>query len=242
MQGARPLKTPRPAARRRDPLCLLREHLRLAPVRAVPELVLYGAHPGSGLKALAAGTGSTGAPYWAFAWSGGLALARHVFDHPALVAGRRVLDLGAGSGLVGIAAARAGARQVIAAEIDAFATAAIRLNAAANGVGLAIFRRDITEEPAPDVDVVLAGDVLYDPGVCARMLPFLDRCLASGIDVLIGDPGRRDLPLARVRRIADYPVGDMGDAGRVGSVFSLLPAESAVPLETPSGCAAPIPG
>jgi len=90
-----------------------------------------------------------------------------------------------------------------------------------------------TEEPAPDVSVVLAGDVLYDPDVCARMLPFLDRCLASGIDVLIGDPGRRDLPLARVRRIADYPVGDMGDAGRVGSVFSLLPADSAVPLETP---------
>jgi predicted nicotinamide N-methyase len=210
----------------------LTERLVLGPVRAVPELVLYAAHPGSGLKALAAEAGIDGPPYWAYAWSGGLALARHLLDHPALVAGRRVLDLGAGSGLVAIAAAKAGARSVVAVDIDPFAAIAIRMNAAANGVGVALIRRDITTEALPEVDLVLAGDVLYDAEVSARMLPFLERCQEAGIDVLIGDPGRRGLPAARLSRIADYPVGDMGEPTRIGSVFSLLPAESRGSPET----------
>ena len=199
----------------------------LSPLRAVPELRLYGARPGSGLRGLAEAMDSDLAPYWAFAWSGGLALARHVLDHPDRVAGRRVLDLGAGSGLAGIAAARAGARHVVAAEIDPLAVAAIRMNAAANGVGLGVIKRDITAGPEPDADIVLAGDVFYDAAICARMLPFLDRCLAAGIDVLVGDPGRRDSPQARLRQIAEYPVGDFGEPGRAGFVYELLPAVSA---------------
>ena len=134
-----------------------------------------------------------------------------------------MLDLGAGSGLVAIAAVKAGARHVIAAEIDPFAVAAIRLNAATNGVGLGVIKRDITVGPPPDVDVVLAGDVFYDPAVSTRMLPFLDRCLAAGIDVLVGDPGRRDRPAERLRELAAYPVGDFGEPNRDGFVFALLP-------------------
>ena len=132
-------------------------------------------------------------------------LARYIFDHPATVAGRRVLDLGAGCGVVGIAAALAGADEVIAADIDRNAAAALELNAAMNGVALTVVGDDLTAGPPPAVDLVLAGDVYYDPGLALRVTAFLDRCAAAGIEVLIGDPGRAYLPRDRLRIIAEYP-------------------------------------
>ncbi|RUU07816.1 methyltransferase [Mesorhizobium sp. M7A.T.Ca.TU.009.01.3.2] len=192
--------------------------MRLVPVPALPEIQFYTAHPGSGLRRLvepeddAEDAPEPQPPYWAYAWAGGTVLARYVLDHPTTVAGRRVLDLGAGSGLVGIAAAKAGAREVIAAEIDRNGVAALELNAAANGVAITIIGEDITAGPPPAVDLVLAGDVFYGRDVALRVTPFLDRCLAAGIDVLVGDPRRNDLPLSRLRLLAEYQVPDFGDA------------------------------
>ncbi|MER8523192.1 50S ribosomal protein L11 methyltransferase [Mesorhizobium sp. M0598] len=205
--------------------------MRIAPVPALPEIRLYTAHPGSGLRRLLEwnqhATEEDGPepepPYWAYVWAGGAVLARYIFDRPETVAGRRVLDLGAGSGLVGIAAEKAGASAVIAAEIDHNAVAAIGLNAAANSVTINIVDKDITTGPPPRVDVVVAGDVFYGREVALRVIPFLDRCLVAGIKVLVGDPRRTDLPLSRLRLLAEYQVPDFGDAKgvtRPSGVFS----------------------
>jgi len=151
-----------------------------------------------------------GPPYWALAWPGGLALARHLLDNPAAVAGRRVLDLAAGSGLVAIAAAKSGAAQVIANDIDPLAAIAISLNAEANGVTVALRADDLL--PAENgfdlsaVDVVLAGDAFYDHALAPRALAFLERCHAAGCAVLIGDPGRRDLPADRLKKLSSHAV------------------------------------
>lgn len=157
-------------------------------------------------------------PFWAFAWAGGQALARYVLDRPAVVAGRDVLDLASGSGLVAIAAAKAGARSVVAAEIDAFAHAAIALNAAANHVAIEIAGTDFlegAESPGPPngaqslggrYDVVLAGDIFYERDTAARALAFLTRCHEDGAAVLIGDPGRAYLPKQRLRQLCEYQV------------------------------------
>jgi predicted nicotinamide N-methyase len=148
-------------------------------------------------------------PYWAFAWAGGQALARHVLDHRGIVAGKRVLDLAAGSGLVAIAAAKAGAAPVIAADIDAFTEDAISLNAEANDVYVEIITQDLLERPAPDIpryDIILVGDLFYERDTAARALAFLDRNAASGTRVLIGDPGRTYLPKQRLTLLAEYSV------------------------------------
>lgn len=203
------------ADRRPDPAIFIKANLRLAPVPALPEIQLYTAHPGSGLRRLVDPDGDAPEPqppYWAYAWAGGAVLARYVLNHPQSVSGRRVLDFGAGSGLVGIAAAKAGAGTVIAAEIDRNGVAAIGLNAAANGVEITIVDKDITTGLLPAVDLVLAGDVFYGYEVASRVIPFLDRCLAAGIEVLVGDPRRTDLPLSRLRLLAEYQVPDFGDA------------------------------
>jgi predicted nicotinamide N-methyase len=208
-----------------DPRRFISENLRLLPVPSLPEIRLYTAHPGSGLGRLVDPGGDGPPPYWAYPWAGGAALARFVLDRPDTVSGRRVLDLGSGSGLVAIAAARAGARQVLAAEIDGIGLAAIALNAAANHVAIATIGDDLTGGPPPRVDIVLAGDVFYDPDLALRMTAFLDRCLAAGIDVLVGDPRRAHLPLSRLRLLAEYPVSDFGEGKRVatgiGAVFVL---------------------
>ena len=148
-------------------------------------------------------------PYWAFAWAGGQALARYLLDHTHEVAGKRVLDLAAGSGLVAIAAALAGAAPVIAADIDAFTESAVSLNAAANGVYIEIIMQDLLDRPAPAVpryDVILVGDLFYERDTAARALAFLDRNAAAGARVLIGDPGRTYLPKERLTRLAEYSV------------------------------------
>lgn len=194
---------------RPDPVHFIRANLPLTAVPSRPDIRLHLATPSSGLSRLLRDASSS--PYWAFCWGGGLAIARHLLDHPDLVRGKRVLDFGSGSGLVAIAAAKAGARQVIAAEIDPLGAAAISLNADANGVALDIIGDDLVGAALPDIDVVLAGDTFYDSALAARATGFLDRCLDAGARVLVGDPGRAHLPLQRLRELARYPVGDFGD-------------------------------
>ena len=149
-------------------------------------------------------------PYWAFAWPGGQALARHVLDHPALVRGRRVLDFAAGSGIGAIAAALAGASLVEAAEIDPMAAAAIRLNAAWNGVAVTPILEDLFAAEAASQavrwDLVLAGDVCYERPMAEAATRWLGRLAASGLTVLIADPGRAYLPKAGLTELARYRV------------------------------------
>jgi predicted nicotinamide N-methyase len=152
-------------------------------------------------------------PFWAAAWPGGQVLARYVLDTPDLVAGRAVLDLGSGSGLVAVAAALAGADGVLASEIDPFGVAAIGLNAQANGVAGIRVVGDVLEGDPPPVAVVLAGDVCYDRTMTERVLPFLERARGSGAQVLIGDPGRMYLPRRRLTELAAYDVPDVDGAG-----------------------------
>ena len=155
---------------------------------------------------LETGDPDTALPYWAFAWGGGQAVARYLGEHPEAVADRRVLDLGSGSGLAAIAAAQAGASEVVACDIDPFAAAAIPLNARANGVRLDVSRHDLLDEEPPEVEVVIAADTWYEPGLARRVLPWLRRAQATGIDVLVGDPGRADLPTDALVELAVYEV------------------------------------
>jgi predicted nicotinamide N-methyase len=154
-----------------------------------------------------------------------VALARHILDRPEIVRGRRVLDLGAGSGIVGIAAAKSDAAEVLAAEIDPNAVAALRLNAQANDVVITPIAHDLTTGPALDVDIVLVGDLFYARDLAKRVLGFLERCSVAGSSVLIGDPGREYLPRERLDLIAEYKVSDVGEArgmaAKQGGVFSL---------------------
>lgn len=145
-------------------------------------------------------------PFWAFAWLGGQALARYVLDHPHEVAGRTVLDLATGSGLCALAASRAGALAVTAADTDPLSGAATSLNAAANGLVVEVLVGDLLDGPPPEVDVVLAGDVFYDAEMAARVRPWLLASVAAGTRVLVGDPGRHYLPQELVRELAAYDI------------------------------------
>lgn len=144
-------------------------------------------------------------PFWAFAWAGGLAISRHLLEHPGIVAGRRVVDIATGSGLCAIVAARLGAASVLAADIDPLAVAAATLNARANDVRVVVTGRDLLAEPPPGCDVVLAGDVCYEERMAERMLAWLRAARGAGAEVLIGDPGRRFLP-AGLEHVATYRV------------------------------------
>jgi predicted nicotinamide N-methyase len=207
-----------------DATTFIRQHLRLEPVPTLPHIALYTAHPGSRLSRLAPDDDNAPAPYWAYQWAGGLALAHHFAAHPDLATGRRVLDLGAGSGLVGIAAAKAGA-VVSAVEIDPNGLAAIAINADANAVSVTLVDIDLAGNAPTGFDLIAAGDVFYNPEVGQQMMTFLQRCRDAGIEILVGDPDRRDLPLDLLERLASYPVGDVGDARtsaeRTGSVYRL---------------------
>ena len=144
-------------------------------------------------------------PFWAFAWAGGQGLARHLLDRPETVRGRDVLDFASGSGLVAIAAAKAGARTVLAADIDPFCAAAIRLNARVNGVAVPFCGDDLIGEDR-GWDVVLAGDVFYDQALAGRLLPWFETLSARGATVLVGDPGRAYLPKSGLQVLASYQV------------------------------------
>ncbi len=180
----------------------------LATPPLVPEIRLYLASEITPLwQATEARLAETGTPppYWAFAWPGGQAIARQLLDQPGLVAGRRVLDFAAGSGLAAIAAAKAGAAAVEAAEIDPLAGAAIALNAAANGVAIAWRDADLVGSDGR-WDVVLAGDVCYERPMAERVMPWLRRLAGDGCLVLMGDPGRSYLPDRGLQRMASHVV------------------------------------
>lgn len=145
-------------------------------------------------------------PFWAFAWPGGQALARYLLDHPATVQGRRVLDVAAGSGVAAIAAARAGAADVTATEIDPLAAAAISVNATANAVTVAVRCADVLAGSGEGADVVLVGDLCYERDLAARTTTFLERAAAGGALVLVGDPGRAYLPRERLQHLIAYEV------------------------------------
>jgi predicted nicotinamide N-methyase len=184
----------------------VRAHTRLAPVPFVPEVLLHQADEPIALweATEAAGTEQP-PPFWAFAWAGGQALARYVLDDPGPVAGRGVLDLATGSGLVAVAAARAGARPVTANDIDPLALAAAAANARANDVEVRLAQGDLLRTD-DRYAVILAGDVFYSREMSARVLPFLRRAAGRGSLVLVGDPARAYLPTDRMIKRASYDV------------------------------------
>lgn len=191
-----------------DRAAFIRANTRLFAPRLVPEIGLYQADALVPLwRATEPDLAVLGLPppYWAFAWAGGQALARYLLDHPEIVAGRCVLDFGSGSGLGAIAAAKAGAAHVIAAEIDAFARTAIALNAAANGVSIEIVAADLVGTGDPAWQVVIAGDVCYEQPMAGKVAAWL-RSMAGRALVLIGDPQRAYFPTEGLEFFARYAV------------------------------------
>ena len=166
-------------------------------------------------------------PYWAFAWAGGQALARYLLDHPETVRGKTVLDFGAGSGLVAIAAMKAGAKAATAAEIDDFAAAAIALNAALNDVAIAVEISDVIGRTPSPWDIILVGDMCYERPLAERLTDWLRQLARTGTTVFLGDPGRTYLPKSGLEPIAHYAVPtplDLEDrTEREGVVWRLLP-------------------
>ncbi|GAA0645630.1 putative nicotinamide N-methyase [Brevundimonas lenta] len=145
-------------------------------------------------------------PFWAFAWAGGQGLARWLLDHPEEVAGKRVLDFAAGSGLVGVAAIKAGAASVLCADIDPFCGAAVALNAQANNTPLAFTAADLLDAPPPEVDVICAGDVFYERPMAERVLAWLNLAAGRGTRILVGDPLRTYFPKSGFDLLAEYAV------------------------------------
>jgi predicted nicotinamide N-methyase len=186
----------------------IRTETRLLPVPHAPEIRLHLADEATELwQRTEDELAEIGLPppFWAFAWAGGQALARYVLDNPDIVAGRRVLDVASGSGLVAVAAGRAGAATIEAVDIDAFSVAAIGLNAEANGVSVSARQEDPVGQDA-GWDVVLAGDVFYERDMAAAMTGWLGALDRRGATVLIGDPGRSYLPKERLEELAVYRV------------------------------------
>jgi predicted nicotinamide N-methyase len=190
------------------PADFVRAHTRLAPVPFVGELVLYQADEPIALwEATEASGTAQPPPFWAFAWAGGQALARYLMDNPDVVAGKRVIDFATGSGMVAIAAMKAGAADVLAADIDLYCEAAVALNAEVNGVVCAFTAQDLLDAPAPGwADVILAGDICYEKPLAERVLAWLAEARGRGATVLIGDPGRSYFPRTGLTRLAEYQV------------------------------------
>ena len=194
------------------PADFVRAHTRPGRPPLVPEVTLRMADDvvalWEAMEQAHTGAGSE-PPFWAAAWPGGQALARYVLDNPDVVAGRTVLDLGAGSGLVAVAAAMAGARTVVASDVDPYGRTATVVNAEDNGVGPVVVTGDLLDgEPDADLDVLLAGDVCYDRAMTERVLPFLGRAWLGGAAVYLGDPGRPYVPREGLVEVAAYDVPD----------------------------------
>ncbi|GAA0551920.1 methyltransferase [Paractinoplanes ferrugineus] len=185
----------------------IRSNTSPAPVPFVPEVTLFQADEPIALWEKTEELGvEQPPPFWAFAWAGGQALARHLLDHPDLISGRSVLDLATGSGLVAVAAALAGGKPVVANDIDPYSLAAAAANAQANGVTVDTVEADVLDT-VPAEQVVLAGDVFYSREMAVRVLPFLRRAASHGALVLVGDPGRAYLPEGLIKRASyDIPV------------------------------------
>ena len=213
-----------------SPRAFVLRHTRLRPVPGLEEIRLHLADAVLPLwHAVQTETDDpdAGLPYWAFAWAGGLAIGRYLREHPEAVADRRVFDLASGSGLCAVAALQAGAAEASGADIDAFAASAIELNARANGHRVAVRRRDVLDEEPPESDVILAGDCWYDARLAERVLPWLIRAHDRGIDILVGDPGRRYLPVGALVELASYDVRTTTELEdlelKQGRVYTLRP-------------------
>jgi predicted nicotinamide N-methyase len=175
----------------------------------VPEIKLHLAHEAVPLwEKTEEQLGEMGLPppFWAFAWAGGQALARYVLDHPECVHGKRVIDVATGSGLVAVAAKQAGAASVLAADIDEFSIASVRLNAALNDCDIAVTTTDLLDAPAKDCDIILVGDLFYEKSIAERLYTWLKAAQSSGITSLVGDPGRSYLPKDKLTKVAEYNV------------------------------------
>jgi len=213
-----------------DPALFVRSNTEIVAPPLVPEIRLHLATEVTPIwqateESLA--RGAVPPPFWAFAWAGGQALARYLLDRPETVAGRFVFDFGSGSGLVAIAAAKAGARSVVAAEIDHFAVAAISANASLNRVAVAVTIADPIDTADPRWEIVTAGDVCYERDMTDRLVPWLRSLAGDGCLVLLGDPGRAYLPTDGLRRLASYTVPtsrELEDStARDGVVWRVLP-------------------
>lgn len=192
-----------------DPAAFVAANTRLQPVSHTPEISLWLADEVTPIWRLTQeelGDLGLPPPFWAFAWAGGQGLARHILDHPHTVAGLRVLDFAAGSGLVGIAAMKAGAASVLCADIDPFCAAAVAANAAANAVPLAFTDANLLDAPPPPVDLICAGDICYEKPMTEAVLAWLERARTQGTRVLIGDPGRTYFPRTGLDFLAEYRV------------------------------------
>ena len=145
-------------------------------------------------------------PFWAFAWAGGQGLARYLLDHPEEVRGKRVLDFATGSGMVAIAAMKAGAAEALSADIERFCETAVALNAEANGVAVGFTCDYLLSQPAPPFDVILAGDISYEGPTAARVRGWLEAAAANGARVLMGDPDRSYFSRSGLKRLGMYDV------------------------------------
>jgi predicted nicotinamide N-methyase len=187
----------------------VRAHTRLAVPPFVPEIRLHLADEITALWHLTGqelAAAELAPPFWAFAWAGGQALARHILDHPDLVAGRSVLVVAAGSGIEAVAAVKAGAAHVTASDIDPLARAAMTLNAEANGVAFAVTADDLLAGAPPAADVVLLGDLCYERDLAERLMRFARAAAGAGGLVLLGDPGRAYRPGDGLQPLARHAV------------------------------------
>ena len=211
-----------------DTESFIRAHTRPLPVPSLPSIRLYQADEVTPLWLMTEQdmvTQRLAPPFWAFAWSGGQALARYILEHPKIVRGQRVLDIACGSGLVGIAAMQAGAQSVLCNDIDAYAGAAVALNAELNDVELAFSGKDLLTGPLLNVEIILAGDICYEKPMTDAMLTYFRRAAPHKIEVYIGDPHRTYFPKTGLIRLADYDIltnADIEDAAvKSASVWKL---------------------
>lgn len=192
-----------------DPEAFILANTRLQTVSHTPEISLYLADEITPIWRLTEeelGEMGLPPPFWAFAWAGGQALARWLLDNPYECSGKSVVDLATGSGLVGIAAALKGATSVLAADIDPFCEAAVKVNATANSVALDFTDTNLLQSPPPLVDLICAGDVFYDRDMAMAVLSWLTAARANGTRVLVGDPGRNHFPKTGLTFLAEYTV------------------------------------
>jgi len=192
-----------------DPAAFILANTRLQAVPHAPEISLWLADEITPIwKMTEEELGALGLPppFWAFAWAGGQAIARWLLDNPEEVRGRTMLDFATGSGLVGIAALKAGAASVTGCDIDPFCAAAVAVNAQANGVAMGFTGDNLLDAPPPVVDLICAGDVCYEKPMTERVLDWLASARAQGTRVLLGDPGRTYLPKTGLNFLAEYRV------------------------------------